>query len=330
MTAVLTRRELATGLAGVALTWPLAALAQTARPTVGFLGSTSLEGFSPYLAKLRQGLSETGFTEGRNVAIELRWADNDNDRLQALAVELVRARVNVIVAPSLPAALAARAATADIPIVFYTGVNPVELGLVQSFNRPGGNLTGVVGLGTELGAKRVELLHELVPMARSIALLVNATTAAIAEPTIKDVRAGARTLGIELHILLASTEQEIDAAFSKLIELRASGLVIGADNLFNSRSQQLAALALRHAIPAVYQYREFAVAGGLMAYGGSLTDAYHLIGTYAGRILKGEKPAELPIQQSTTVELIVNLKTAAALGLTVPLLLRGRADEVVE
>jgi putative ABC transport system substrate-binding protein len=330
MRVVLTRREFAAAFAGTTAAWPLAAPAQTVMPTVGFLGSASLEGLSPYLAKLRQGLGETGFAEGRNVAIDYRWADNDNDRLQMLAAELVRARVSVIVAPSFPAALAARAATADIPIVFYTGLNPVDLGLVQSFNRPGGNLTGVVGLGIELGAKRLELLHELIPTARSIALLVNATTAAIAEPTIKDVQAGARTLGLELHILLASSEQEIDADFAKLVELRAGGLVIGADNLFNGRSRQLAALALRHAIPTVYQYREFAVAGGLMAYGGSLTDAYRLVGIYAGRILKGEKAAELPIQQSTTAELIVNLKTAQALGLTVPLLLRGRADEVIE
>jgi putative ABC transport system substrate-binding protein len=324
------RREFIAQLGSTAA-WSLAARAQQrAMPTVGFLGSASLERLSPYVAKLRQGLSETGFAEGRNVAIDYRWADNDNDRLQRLATELVRARPSAIVAPSLAAVLAARAATANIPIVFYTAVNPVDLGLVQSFNRPGGSLTGGIGLGTELGAKRVEILHELVPTARSVALLVNATTPALAEPTIKDVQMGARTLGLELHILLASTDQEIDAAFAKLIELRAGGLVIEADNFFNSRSRQLAALALRHAIPAIYQYREFAVAGGLMAYGGSLTDAYHLLGIYTGRILKGEKPADLPVQQATKVELIINLGTAMALGITVPLALRARADEVIE
>jgi putative ABC transport system substrate-binding protein len=209
-------------------------------------------------------------------------------------------------------------------------VNPVDFGLVASFNRPGGNLTGVTGLGIELSAKRVELLHDLIPTASTIALLVSATDPAVAEPIIKDVRAGARILGLELHILNASTDQEIEEAFASVVRLGAHGLVIGADNFFNSRSKQLAAIALRHAIPTVYQYREFVAAGGLMSYGGSLAEAYRLIGSYTGRILKGEKPADLPVQQSTKADLIVSLRTAKALGLTVPLMLRGRADEVIE
>ena len=321
------RREFITLLGGAAA-WPLAAPAQQpAMPVVGFLSNGSLEGFSPYLATFRQGLGEAGFVDGRNVAIEYRWADNDNERLQGMAADLLRARASVIVAPTLPAALAMKSATASVPIVFYTGANPVDFGLVSSFNRPGGNLTGVSGLGTELGAKRIELLHDLIPTARTIALLVNSANPTLAERLIKDVQAGARILGLKLYVLNASTEQEIDEAFARL---RADGLVIEADNYFNSRSRQLAALALRHAIPAIYQYREFAAAGGLMSYGGSLTDAYRMIGGYTGRILKGEKPAELPIQQSTKIDPIVNLKTARAFGITVPLTLRGRADEVIE
>jgi putative ABC transport system substrate-binding protein len=303
---------------------------QLAMPVVGFLSNAPLEDFSPYLATFRQGLSETGFAEGRNVAIEYRWAENDNDRLQALAAELIRARVSVIVAPSFPAALAARAATADVAIVFYTGLNPVDLGLVQSFNRPGGNLTGVIGLGIELASKRVEVLHDLIPNARTIAVLVNPASSAVAELSIKTVQASARTLSLAVHVLNASTEQELDEAFASVVRLRADGLVIGADNFFNSRSKELAALSLHHAIPAIYQYREFAAAGGLMSYGGSLTDGYRMIGIYVGRILKGEKAAELPVQQATRIELIINMKTAKALGVTVPLMLRGRADEVIE
>jgi putative ABC transport system substrate-binding protein len=324
------RRKFIT-LLGSAAGWPLAARAQqAAMPVVGFLSSASLEGLSPYLATFRQGLGETGFVEGRNVAIESRWSDNDNQQLQRMAAELVRARADVIVAPSLAAALAAKSVTTTIPIIFFTGLNPVDLGLVASFNRPGGNLTGVISLGIELGSKRVEVLHDLIPTARTLAVLVDPATSALAESYIKNVQAGAWTLGLTVHVLGASTEQEIDEAFASVVRLRAEGLVIGADNFFNSRSKQLAALALRHAIPAIYQYREFAAAGGLMSYGGSLTDGYRMIGIYVGRILKGEKAAELPVQQATRIELIINLKTAKALGITVPLTLRGRADEVIE
>jgi putative ABC transport system substrate-binding protein len=315
---------------GGAVAWPIAAHAQQpAMPVVGFLSSASLEGLSPYLATFRQGLGETGFVEGRNVAIESRWSDNDN-QLQRMAAELVRAPADVIVAPSLAAALAAKSATTTIPIVFYTGLNPVNLGLVASFNRPGGNVTGIISLGIDLASKRVEVLHDLIPTARTIAVLVNPATSALAESSIRNVQASARTLGLAVHVLNASTEQELDEAFASVVRLRAEGLVIGADNFFNSRSKELAALALRHAIPAIYQYREFAAAGGLMSYGGSLTDGYRMIGIYGGRILKGEKAAELPVQQATKIELIINLKTAKALGITVPLTLRGRADEVIE
>jgi putative ABC transport system substrate-binding protein len=264
------------------------------------------------------------------VTIEYGWTNNDNDRLQALAVEFSRRQATVIVAPSIAAALAAKSATAIIPIVFYTGADPVNLGLVTSFNRPGGNLTGVTGLGNELERKRLELLHELVPTATSFALLVNAANPVLAEPTTREVQTAAQMLGLQLHVLNASTEREIDAAFARLTELHASGLVIGADNFFNSRSEQLAALALRHVVPAIYQYHKFAAAGGVMSYGGSITEAYRLVGVYTGRILRGEKPADLPVQQATKVELILNLKTAKAFGLTVPLPLLSRANEVIE
>jgi len=325
------RREFITLVCGAAAGWPLAARAQqAAMPVIGFLSSASLDGLAPYLPAFRQGVHETGFVEGRNVTIEYRWADNDNERLLALAGEFARRHATVITAPSIAAALAAKSATAAIPIVFYTGADPVNLGLVTSLNRPGGNVTGVTGLGNELEAKRLELLHELIPAATIFALLVNATNPILAEPTITRVQAAARALGLQLHVLKVSTEHEIDAAFATLARLHAAGLVIGADNFFNSRSEQLAALALQHALPAIYQYHEFAAAGGLMSYGGSIADAYHLVGVYTGRILKGEAPADLPVQQATRVELIVNMKTAKALGLTIPLTLLGRADEVIE
>jgi putative tryptophan/tyrosine transport system substrate-binding protein len=324
------RRELIATL-GSAVAWPLAARAQqSAMPVIGFLSSAPLDGLAPYLPAFHQGVHENEFIEGRNVTIEYGWTNNDNDRLQALAVEFSRRPATVIVAPSIAAALAAKSATAIIPIVFYTGADPVNLGLVTSFNRPGGNLTGVTGWGHELERKRLELLHELVPTATSFALLVNAANPVLAEPTTREVQTAAQTLGLQLHVLSASTEREIDAAFARLTELHASGLVIGADNFFNSRSERLAALALRHSVPAIYQYHKFAAAGSVMSYGGSITDAYRLVGVYTGRILKGEKPADLPVQQSTKVELVINLKTAKALGLTFPITLLGRADEVIE
>jgi putative ABC transport system substrate-binding protein len=282
------------------------------------------------LHAFHDGLRETGYVEGWNLAIEYRWAEGRNDRLPALAAELVRRQVSVIVtAGSTPAALATRAATPTIPIVFYMGANPVEAGLVSSLSRPGGNVTGVVTLNVEVTPKRLELLHELVPTATTIALLVNPATS-YAETMTRDLQAAASALGVQLHVLHASSEYEFDAVFATLVQLRAGALVIGTDALFNSRSEQLAALTIRHAVPAVYQFREFAAAGGLMSYGTTVADTYRPLGVYTGRILKGEKPAELPVQQATRVELIINMKTAKALGLSVPLPLLGRADEVIE
>jgi putative ABC transport system substrate-binding protein len=283
------------------------------------------------LRAFREGLNDTGYFEGRNVRIEYRWAEGRNERLPALAAELVRLPVNVIViAGSTPASIAAKAASTTVPIVFYVGTDPVSIDLVPSFSRPGGNVTGVANLNAELAAKRLELLHELVPTATIIAGLVNPTNPVLAEPETRDLQAAARTLGLTLHVLHASSEQEIDAAFTTLVQLRAGGLVIGADAYFNSRSEQLAVLALRYAMPAIYQFREFVLSGGLASFGATVADTYRPLGVLAGRILKGDKPADLPVQQATKVELLLNLKTAKALGITVPLPLSGRADELIE
>jgi len=314
-------------LLGGAVAWPLAARAQQAMPAIGFLGS---ESFEDRLRAFRQGLRDTGYVEGNNVAIEYRWAEGQNDRLPTLAANLVRIRVTVIATPDTPAALAAKAATTTIPIIFFTAANPVEIGLVANLARPGGNLTGVTTLGLEVGPKRLELLHELVPAATTMALLVNPTSLALSERTTRDLQTAARALGLKIHVLHASTEREIDSAFATFAQLQAGGLVIGPDAFFTSRAEELAALALRHRVPAIYQFREFVEAGGLMSYGTDLTDGNRLTGVYTGRILKGEKPADLPVQQSSKAELIINLKTARALGLTVPLPLIGRADEVIE
>jgi putative ABC transport system substrate-binding protein len=327
----LKRREFITLLGGAAAAWPLSARAQQPKmPVVGFLSAESPELWVGRMRAFRQGLSETGYVEGRNVAIEYRWAESRNDRLPALAADLVRLQVSVItVLGSTPGALAAKAATTTIPIVFFTGADPVAFGLVASLSRPGGNLTGVANLGVELGPKRLEVLHELLPAATVVALLVNPTNP-IVEVESRGVQDAARTLGLQLHVLDASTERDFDAVFASLFQLRASALVIAPDAFFTSRSEQLAALALRHAVPTMYQYREFAAAGGLMSYGDNVADHDRLAGVYTGRILNGEKPADLPVLQSTKAELIINLKSAKTLGITVPQLLLARADEVIE
>jgi putative ABC transport system substrate-binding protein len=326
------RREFIAFLGGAAAVWPLGARAQQpAMPVIGFLFSAgTAPAYAARLAVFRQGLQESGYREGQNVAIEYRWAEDQVDGLPALAADLVRRQVSVIAAASGPAAVAAKAATATIPIVFQLGNDPVAVGLVASLNRPGGNITGVTTLSVELGPKRLELLHELVPKATVIAVLVNPDNATAFETQSRDLQAAARSLGLQLHVLHASTERDFDTVFATLVQLRAGGLAIGGDAFLNNQSEQLAALALRHAVPAIHQPREFAAAGGLMSYGGSPTESYRPFGVYTGRILKGEKPADLPVQQVTKVELSINLKTAKTLGLTVPLSLLTRADEVIE
>jgi putative ABC transport system substrate-binding protein len=324
------RRDFIALLSGAAA-WPLAARAQQpAMPVVGFLNGGTAEGYAPMVAAFRQGLNEAGYVEGRNVAIEYRWARGQYDRLPSLAADLLQQKVTVIAATTTPATLAAKAATSTVPIVFTTGGDPVELGLVASLNRPGRNMTGVTNLNVEVVPKRLELARELFPGATTVALLVNPANP-VAATVSKDLQAVADTLGVRLHVLHAGTEADFEAAFATAVQLRAAALVItAADPWFGSHAAQLGALALRHRVPAIYQYREFAAAGGLMSYGGYTTDTYRLGGVYTGRILKGEKPADLPVVQSTKVELILNLKTARALGITVPLPLSGRADEVIE
>ena len=300
-------------------------------PIVGFLGTSSPELFAQPLRAFREGLRETGYVEGRNVAIEFRWANGQNDRLPELAADLVRRQVSVIAAPgSTPAALAAKAATATIPIVFQVGVDPVVAGLVTSLARPEGNVTGVTNINTELVSKRLELLREVVPKATVVALLVNPTSPEITESVSKDLQLTAWVLGLQLRILEASTDRDFDTVFATLKRLHAGALVIAPDAFFISRTEQLGALTARHAVPAVTQFREFAVAGGLMSYGGSFTEPTRQVGIYTGRILKGEKPQNLPVQQTTKVELVINLRTAKALGVTVPQSVQNRADEVIE
>ena len=324
------RREFITILGGGAAAWPPAAPAQQpAIPVIGFLNGASYELSAHLVRAFHQGLTETGYVEGRNVAFEYRSADGQYDRLPALAADLVSRKVSVIAATGTPTGLPAKAATTTIPIVFVTGSDPVEQGLVASLNRPGGNLTGATTLAVELGQKRLELLHELVPKATLIGVLVNPTGPNL-QTVSRDLRAAARTVGRPIHVLHASTERDFDTVFATLLRLRAGGLVIGTDTFFNSQSRKLAALTLRHAVPAIYQYREFAAAGGLMSYAGSITDAYRLVGVYTGRILKGEKPSDLPVQRSTKTELFINLKTAKALGLTIPQSVLERADEVIQ
>jgi putative tryptophan/tyrosine transport system substrate-binding protein len=331
MASYIERRKFLATLGGGAVTWPLAARAQQpAMPVVGFLSGGSPTGFAYLVRAFRQGLSETGYVDGQNLAIDFRWAEGQYNRLPALVADLVRRRVSVLAATTTPAALAAKAATTTIPIVFATDTDPVQVGLTTSLSRPAGNLTGVSNLNIEVGPKRLELAHELFPAATTIALLVNPANP-LAEAVSRDLQAVASTLGLQLHVLHASTEGEFEAVFTKVAELQAAALVIGsADPLFGSSAEQLGKLALRHAVPAIYQFREFAAGGGLASYGGRFTDSYRQVGIYTGRILRGEKPSDLPVVQSTKVELILNVKTAGVLGITVPLPLLARADEVIE
>jgi putative tryptophan/tyrosine transport system substrate-binding protein len=325
------RRDFIAAMGGVAAT-PLLARAQyRAMPVIGYIGTGTRESDAFRLPAFYQGLGEIGYVEGRNVAIEYRWAEGHNDRLPALAADLVRRQVNVIAVPaSTPGAMAAKAATATIPIVFYVGLDPVELGLVASLGRPGGNMTGVTGWNVTVGPKRLELVHDTVPTAAVMGLLVNPTSPELENADSKEQRAAARTLGVQLQVLHASTEDDLDAVFVKLVELQVGGLVIGTDSLFNTRKERLAALSVRYRVPTIHQYREFAAAGGLMSYGSDTSELSREVGVYTGRILKGDKPADLPVQQATRVELVVNLNTAKMLGLVLPQSILVRADEIIE
>jgi putative tryptophan/tyrosine transport system substrate-binding protein len=331
--AYMRRREFI-ALAGAAASpifWPLGARAQQpAMPVIGYLGAQSPAAFASRVAAFRQGLGETGYAEGRNVAIEFRWAEGRHDRLPALAADLVARQVTVIVAPGgAPAALAAKSATTSIPIVFEMGADPIAIGLVASLARPGGNLTGVSSLNVEVTPKRLEILHEAIPTGRLVAVLLNPTSPT-AESQLKQLEQAARTLELQLHVLHASTQGDFDNVFATLLQLRPKGLVVASDTFFATHSEQLAALTARHGLPAIQQSRDFALAGGLMSYGGSFVESHRQAGMYTGRILKGDKPGDLPVQQVTKVELLINLKTAKALGVTFPLALSGRADQVIE
>ena len=321
----MTRRELVLLLGGAMTVAGAVRAQQRAMPVIGFLNPTSPGPLAPYVAAFRQGLAETGYVEGQNVTIQYRWAEDHFDRLPALAADLVAQKVDVIASTGdIARAQAAKTATSTIPIVFLIGGDPVGVGMVNSLARPGGNLTGFTLLGGELVPKRLELLSELAPQTKVIALLLHPNS-----PATGGVQEAARTKGLELHVLRASTESEIDAAFASLVPLHAGALLVGADPFFFSRGEQLIALAARHAVPAIYSEREFAAAGGLISYGTSRTAAYRQVGTYVGPVLKGAKPADLPVQQPTTFELVVNLNTAKALGLTIPQAIVRLADEVV-
>jgi ABC-type uncharacterized transport system substrate-binding protein len=325
------RREFISLIGGAAAAWPFAARAQQVQmPVVGYLSATSPDDGEPRAAAFRRGLQEAGYIVGQNVAIEYHWAEQQNDRLPAMAADLVKHHVTVIAATTTPAAVAAQAATTTIPIVFEVGSDPVRLGLVTNLNRPGGNITGVTSLIVEVAPKRLELLHELLPTAKVMALLVNPADRALAQAQAREVLSAARNHGLELHVLNVGSEGDFDAVFADLKRLRVGGLVIGAGSVLVRGLDKLAALTVRHAVPAIYQYRDFPAAGGLMSYGTDTLESYRLAGVHIGRVLKGENPAELPVVQATKFELIINLKTAKALGLTVPNTLIGRADELIE
>jgi putative tryptophan/tyrosine transport system substrate-binding protein len=323
------RREFIT-LLGAGAAWPIAARAQQpAMPVIGFLRPSTAAGSEHLLAAFRRGLSELSYVEEQNVAIEYRWAEGREERLPALAADLVRRQVAVVVAAASNAAIAAKDATSSIPIVFVTAIDPVEAKLVESLNRPGGNATGITYLTSALAAKRIELIHELVPAAKSVAVLVHPTNRTT-EPFMHDLRAGAEVLGLQVVVSNVASERDLEGAFATLAQQRPGALIVGPDPSFTARAAQITALAARHALPAIYTLREFALAGGLMSWGTSLTEQYRLAGTYVGKILKGAKPADLPVVQPTKYELVLNLKAAKALGLDVPPMLLARADEVIE
>jgi putative ABC transport system substrate-binding protein len=325
------RREFISLLGGT-VSWPLAARAQQAdkMPVVGFINAATAQNYKRQVAAFLNGLREAGYIDGQNVSIEYRWADEQIDRLPALAADLVQRRVGVIAATTTAAALAAKAATTVIPIIFEMGADPIKIGLVSSLSRPGGNITGVTQSNVEMAPKRLQLLHELLPNAHVIALLVNADLRVSAEANIQEVSEAARGFGLELHVLPVNRESEIESAFAQAVQTHSEGLIVGSGSFFASHTEKLALLAAKYALPTIYQFREFAAAGGLMSYGSHIEEAYRLAGIYTGRVLRGDKPANLPVQQATKVELIINLRTAKALGITVPNTLIGRADEQIE
>jgi ABC-type uncharacterized transport system substrate-binding protein len=325
------RRDFLSVLSGAAAAWPLAARGQQqTRPVIGYLNVESSERYREMTTAFLRGLQQGGYTEGQNVSIEFRWGDGDSRRLPALAADLVQKRVDVIAATSTPASLAAKEATASIPIVFETAADPVRLGLVSSLSRPAGNITGVTQTNVEVAAKRLEVIHELLPNATAIGLLINPGDPSLAEPQIQDFQTAARALGLQLRIVNVHSDNDLESAIANIHELHIDGIVVSTDPFFTSRPEELAKLTLRYRVPAISKGREFAAAGGLLSYGADTLDAYRLAGAYTARVLKGEKPADLPVQQATKVELYVNLRTAKLFGIAVPLPISGRADELIE